>query len=63
MIDTDFQRRLFKKLAEVEESKAQLILAGTMDDTTYKRETSYIRALSDVRDWCEEIQNDINQGK
>ena len=62
-LDTDFHRRLKKKLDEEEAQQADYIIGGTLDLAEYKRQSGRINAIREVRDWCKEIESNMSQGK
>lgn len=62
-LDTEFHRRLLKRVSEEFESKAGNVLSGLLDEGSYKRETGYLRALTEVKDWCAEIEDNMKEGK
>lgn len=62
-LDTDFHRRLKKKLDEAEAEQSANITSGAMDFAEYKRQCGQLQALRDVRDWCKEIESNMSQGR
>lgn len=62
-LDTEFHRRLSRKLGEELNDRTTKIVSGVLDHLDYKRESGYIRALKETIEWCAEIESDMNQGK
>ena len=62
MNDTSFERRLRVKLAEMEKTRADNILSGTLSPDDYKKLTGYVGALHDITAVCDEIRAEMEQG-
>lgn len=62
-LDTEFHRRLIRRIDEEAAHDVEGLLSGTMDHLDYKRVCGRIRALSDVKVWAEEIETQMNEGK
>lgn len=54
--DRAFMHRLFKRINDADTARTiQVRSAQSMDYADYKERCGYLRALDDVRDWCQEI--------
>ncbi len=62
-LDTEFGRRLQKRLEEARVQQAGHILSGMMEHPDYKLAAGYWKALNDVATWCDEIDQQMRQGK
>jgi hypothetical protein len=62
-LDTEFHRRLKKKLAEEATQQSVNIDSGAMDFPEYKRQCGRLQALREVGEWCKEIESNMSQGK
>ncbi len=62
-LDIHFHQRLVKRLQEERESKTDNMLSGFLDHLAYKRECGYLEALRNVQAWCDEIDEQIREGK
>ncbi len=62
-LDTEFNRRLSRKLAEVEAQKLDQMRGGALDYDQYKQNSGYLMALSNIAEWCKQIEQDIAEGK
>lgn len=62
-LDTEFHRRIARRLDEELDRLTMSLRSGVLDHLEYKRVCGYIKGLSDVQDWCGEIEHNINQGK
>lgn len=62
-LDQDFHRRLVKKIEETETDMMGSLRSGTLNIETYKSQTGYLRALDNVKEWCEDIESQIASGK
>lgn len=62
-LDTDFHRRLAKRLDEEAQAEVTNLATGYLDHLEYKRVCGRLKALQDVAGWCKEIESSINQGK
>ena len=62
-LDTEFHRRIAKRLDEEIEREDAVLRSGALEYPDYKRICGRIKALSDVKEFCDEIESAINQGK
>lgn len=62
-LDTEFHRRFVAHVDEAISNNSGAILSGTLDHLEYKRISGYIKALSDVKEWCGDIEKSMNEGK
>ena len=62
-LDTEFGRRLDKRLEDVLTDKVKQIITGHMEHGDYKHACGYVKAIKDVAILCEEIDKDMRQGK
>lgn len=62
-LDTEFHRRLKKRLEEDLTSRIENLSSGALDHLNYMRVCGAIRAIRDVLDICKETESDMNQGK
>ncbi len=62
-LDTEFHRRLQRKLAESESRHLEQMRAGGLDFEQYKQKSGYLQAIAHVGEWCKEIEANINEGK
>lgn len=62
-LDTDFHRRLKKRLTEESTHQSEAIDSGQMDFPEYKRQCGRLQALKEVGEWCAEIESNMSQGK
>lgn len=62
-LDTEFHRRLLKRIEQQVVDDAAIILTGNLDPEEYKRRCGYLKALEDAKDWCADINQAMNEGK
>ncbi len=62
-LDTDFHRRLVKRLGEVIQSDTTSLATGYLDHLEYKRVCGRLQAFQGVIELCTEIESQITQGK
>ncbi len=62
-LDTQFHRRLAKRLDDEIHSQTHTLASGALDHLDYKRVCGRLNALQDVAEMCAAIESDINQGK
>lgn len=62
-LDTDFHRRVAKRLKQETDEEMARLASGALEYHDYKTKCGRIKALSDVAEWCEQIESDMNQGR
>ncbi len=62
-LDTEFHRRLAKRVSEEIQGRTVSLTSGALDHPEYKRICGNIKALTDVLEWAAEIESDMNGGK
>lgn len=62
-LDTEFHRRLVRKLSEQISERTVSLTSGALDHSEYKRICGNIKALNDVLEWAAEIESEMNEGK
>ena len=61
-LDTEFHRRILKKISDAYNAKAESVCSGALDHLTYKQASGYMLALRYIQDWCAEVETDMNKG-
>jgi hypothetical protein len=60
--ESEFARRLTDKLVEEQKGRMIPILSGTLETyEVYKAKCAYLQALRNVREWMEEIRDQLSQ--
>lgn len=62
-LDTEFHRRLSKKIEEEVASEMSHLKSGVLEFDNYKSTCGSIRAYEAVMAWCSEIEQAISEGK
>ena len=62
-LDTDFHRRLDKRLDAMVAECLGRIATGVLEHPNYKRECGYLRALQDMKDEAAQIEQSMQEGK
>ena len=62
-LNTQFRQRLVKRVDEELTNQINALLLGHLEHPEYKRACGSIKALQDVKAWCDEIESEINEGK
>ena len=59
-----FAEILMKKVEGVREDLAMQLATGASvgDFAAYREKVGYLRALTDLRAWCDEAETDLNKG-
>jgi hypothetical protein len=61
MNDASFERRLRERLVQMEQTRAENILAGQLPIDQYQRLAGYVGALRDVANLCDEIRAELEK--
>jgi len=60
-LDLRFQKSLLFRIHERGEDEAELIASGSCPDyAEYRDRCAYLRALQDVKTWCEDVQRELS---
>ena len=62
-LDTEFHRRIAKRLEVAASEEMQALASGALDHLDYKRVCGRLKAIQDVAEWCDEIETAMNEGK
>jgi hypothetical protein len=62
--ESRFAELLMKRIAEVRETMSEQLATGASvnDFADYREKVGYLRALTDLRAWCDEAETDLNKG-
>ena len=62
-LDTEFHRRLAKQLNEATDVEIRTLASGALDHYQYKNTCGRLKAFQEVAEMCQQIEDNINQGK
>ena len=62
-LDTEFHRRLASRLNEAMEDETRALASGLLEHLDYKRVCGRLKAFQEVAEMCQQIEDNINQGK
>ena len=61
-MDTQFERELAKRIAEIRASKTDSFIQTVLTSDEYMRQMGYFQCLRDLEVICDEIRGDLRKG-